>query len=92
MVRQLSELADRGVEFAQHLRLHVERAETPQAKARLAAAYLAIARSVRHSVALEVRLIREARGRSVLPRRRTTSRDDPDAPAAAAVPPDTVKH
>jgi hypothetical protein len=58
----LAELAEIGMVIARSLRDEVEAAETPEAKARAAAAYPKIARAVRQSLALEVRFRRDATG------------------------------
>jgi len=86
MILQLNELADMGFELGRHLQRRALTAETPREKAKLSAAFLAIAYEVRRTVDLEIRLIREA-GR--VGRRRGPN---PAPHLDAAVPADAVKH
>lgn len=95
MSRQLAELTDLGVELAQHLRREAEYAQTAKAKTDLALAFAAIADEVRRSVALEARLLREAREAGYTgERRRPVPRREPAKPEAAQDPaaPKIVKH
>jgi hypothetical protein len=95
MARQLAELTEKSVELAQHLKRQAEFAETAKAKADLAAAFAAIADEVARSVALEARLLREAREAALTdPRRRPRGREiaQPDAAPADPAGPKIVKH
>jgi len=91
MIRQLSQLADLGVELAEHLRRIALTAEAPRAKAELAAAFAVTAREVRRTVALEARLLRETRrGQDV--ERSDRPATDRNAGRLAVLPRDTTKH
>ena len=87
MVCQLSELADLSIELAQHLQQKAAEAEEAQAKVQLAGAFAIAAREVRLTVALEVKLIRQARGRDAVRRPRLSDERDALTPL-----PNPVKH
>jgi len=57
--RILAELAEIGMAIARDLQVQALEAETPEAKARAAAAFAPVARAVRQSLALEAKLARD---------------------------------
>ena len=96
MARHLAELIDLGVELAKDLKRRTLNADSAKAKADLALAFVAVADEVRRSVALEARLLREAREDAASAPPRSPGRPRLAEPAEPAEPdplaPKIVKH